>query len=168
MSRIRSASIEAFGVGVVSGMRSFLMPALLGRALSTDPGTSSVHGSAQLLRSPTLSRALALASAGELLGDKHPAAPDRTELPSLAARACSGGFAATVLASWNREPAMPAAVLGTVGAIASAHVMLRLRRTAGRRLEIPDPLVGLVEDLLALAIGHALTGRRHDRSHAAS
>ena len=51
---------------------------------------------------------------------------------------------------------MPAAVLGSVGAIGSAHVMMRLRTAIGRRLDIPDPLVGLAEDCLALAIGHIL------------
>ena len=156
MSRVRSAYVEAVGAGVVSGMRSFLMPALLGRALSTDSGTPSVHGAADLLRSRTLSKALTIASAGELVGDKLPAAPDRTELPSLAARAVSGAFGATVFASWNREPAMPAAALGMVGAIASAHLMMRLRRAAGRRLGVPDPVVALVEDVLAFAIGRTL------------
>ena len=34
--------------------------------------------------------------------------------------------------------------------------MMRLRTVIGRRLDIPDPLVGLAEDGLALAIGHIL------------
>lgn len=54
---------------------------------------------------------------------------------------------------------MPAAVLGTAGAIGSAHVMVRLRRAAGRRLDIPDSLVGLAEDCLAFAMGHTLVSR---------
>ncbi|HSK18794.1 MAG TPA: DUF4126 family protein [Longimicrobiales bacterium] len=156
MSRIRSVFFGALGVGVVSGMRTFLMPALLSRASPAPPGTSSANGAAHLLRSPAVSNALALASLGELIGDKLPMAPDRTEVPSLAARAVSGGFAATVIASWNSEAAVPAAVLGSVGAIGSAHVMVRLRTAIGRRLDIPDPLVGLAEDCLALAIGHIL------------
>lgn len=162
MSRIRSASFEALGVGVVSGMRTFLMPALLSRALQTVTGSSSGHGAARLLRPRAVSNALVLASSGELIGDKLPIAPDRTGLPSLAARAVSGGFAAMVIASRNSEAAMPAAVLGALGAIGSAHVMMRLRKATGRRLDIPDPLVGLAEDFLALALGHALisTARR--------
>ena len=62
---------------------------------------------------------------------------------------------------------MPAAVLGTVGAIGSAHVMVRLRRATGRRLNIPDLLVGLAEDCLAFAIGHTLisTARRNQAAN---
>jgi hypothetical protein len=62
---------------------------------------------------------------------------------------------------------MPAAVLGTVGAIGSAHVMVRLRRAIGRRLNIPDSLVGLAEDCLAFAIGQTLlsTARRNQSAN---
>jgi uncharacterized membrane protein len=156
MSRIRSAILKALGVGAVSGMRTFLMPALLSRASPAAPGKSSANGAARLLRSPAVSNALALAAAGELIGDKLPMAPDRTEVPSLAARAVSGGFAATVIASWNSEAAMPAAVLGSVVAIGSAHLIMRLRQATGRRLDIPDPIVGLAEDCVAFAIGRTL------------
>jgi uncharacterized membrane protein len=141
MPRIRSASLEAFGVGVVSGMRTLLMPALLSRPY---------------LRSSTLSNALVFASASELVGDKLPAAPDRTELPPLLARALSGGLAAAVLAARNGRAQMPAAVLAAVSAVGTAHVMVRLRRATGRRLNIPDPLVGLAEDCVAFAIGRSL------------
>lgn len=166
MSQIRSASFQAFSVGVVSGMRTLLMPALLSRAFLSDP-ESSTHGAAHLLRSPTVSNALTLASVSELVGDKLPTTPDRTEVPSLVARAVSGGFGAMVFASWNGEAAMPAAVLGTVGAIGSAHVMVRLRRATGRRLNIPDSLVGLAEDCLAFAIGHTVISTAK-RNHAAN
>lgn len=168
MSQIRSAFFEAFGVGVVSGMRTFVMPALLSRAFSTDPGQSSAHGADHLLRSPIVSSALTFVSASELIGDKLPMIPGRTDAPSLVARAVSGGISATAFASWNGDAAIPAAVLGTIGAIGSAHVMLRLRSAAGRRLNLPDPIVGLAEDCLAFAIGHNLisTAKRNQAASA--
>lgn len=166
MSRIRSASFEAFGVGVVSGMRTLLMPALVSRAFPTSPERPSAHGAARLMRSPAVSNTLILASIGELVGDKLPTTPDRTEVPALVARAISGGCVAAVLASWNGKAAMPAAVLGTVGAIGSAHVMVRLRRAIGRRFNIPDSLVGLAEDCFAFAIGHTLLSTAKRRQSA--
>jgi uncharacterized membrane protein len=156
MSRIRSASLEAVGVGVVSGMRTLLMPALLSRPYPGHRGEPPAHGAADLLRSPTLSNVLVFASASELVGDKLPAAPDRTEMPPLVARALSGGLAAAVLAARNGRAPMPAAVLGAVAAVGTAHAMVRLRRATGRRLNIPDPLVGLAEDCVAFAIGRTL------------
>jgi uncharacterized membrane protein len=156
MSRIRSASLEAFCVGAVSGMRTLLMPALLSRPYPDQRGMQSAHGAAQLLPSPTLSHVLVVAAVSELVGDKLPAAPDRTEMPALAARALSGGLAAAVLAARNGRAPMPAALLGAVAAIGTAHVMVRLRRAMGRRLNIPDPLVGMAEDCVAFAVGRTL------------
>jgi uncharacterized membrane protein len=156
MSRTRSAFLEAFGVGAVSGMRTLLMPALLSRPYPAPRGTQSARGAAHLLRSQTMSKVLVVASASELVGDKLPAAPDRTEMPPLVARALSGGLAAAVLAARNGRAPMPAAALGAVAAIGTAHVMVRLRRATGRRLNIPDPLVGLAEDCIAFAIGRTL------------
>jgi uncharacterized membrane protein len=146
MSRIQSAFLEAFGVGVVSGMRTLLMPALLSRPNPGHPAKPAARGAADLLRLPTLSNALVFASVGELVGDKLPAAPDRTEMPPLLARALSG----------NGRASMPAAALGAVSALGTAHVMVRLRRATSRRLNIPDPLVGLAEDCAAFAIGRCL------------
>jgi hypothetical protein len=77
-------------------------------------------------------------------------------MPPLVARALSGGLAAAVLAARNDKAPMHAAVLGAVAAVGTAHVMVRLRRATRRRLNIPDPLVGLAEDCIAFAIGRTL------------
>jgi uncharacterized membrane protein len=139
MSDLRSDFSRAVAVGAVCGMRTLLMPALVAR---------SVPGS----RAGT--RILSLAAVGELLGDKLPFTPDRTEAPSLAARAVSGAVTAASLASRSRRPAMPSAVIAAASAILSAHLMIRLRKRADRTL--PDPFVATVEDCLALVLANAV------------
>lgn len=150
-------SVAAIGVGVVSGMRTLLMPALISRAPTTEPGRFLTPGTApRRLQSLALSRALTVAAVTELIGDKLAATPDRTQGPSLVARAASGAVAATVFAGWNGDARIPAAMLGLSGAIGSAHVMMRLRKASARLLDIPDPLVGLAEDCLAFVMGRSL------------
>ncbi len=51
------------------------------------------------------------------------------------------------------------AVLGAVGAIAGAFAGYHLRRELGKRLDIPDPAVAIVEDMIAVGGSIALVRR---------
>ena len=82
---------------------------------------------------------------GELIVDKLPSTPDRTDPPGLAARAISGAISGAALAggrSW------PAALAGTVGAVVSTYVCHRLRQRLSRALGHDAP-VAAAEDLIA-------------------
>ncbi|HSJ25541.1 MAG TPA: hypothetical protein VK929_12765 [Longimicrobiales bacterium] len=149
----------AVGIGMVAAARTFLMPALLSRSLRTERGASSEKGPARLLASPAAGTALWLVAAGELVGDKLPITPDRTRAASLAARAFSGAFSAAAYASSRREPMAPAALVGAIGAIGGAYLLLHARRAAGRRLDVPDPFVAVAEDVAATAVGYTIARR---------
>ncbi|QYJ15237.1 hypothetical protein Rxycam_01052 [Rubrobacter xylanophilus DSM 9941] len=143
---------RAVGLGAISGMRSLSGPAFLSRAASK--GHVSLDGTAlAFLGSPLLSKALALLELGELIGDKLPVAPSRTATLPLVGRAVSGGLVgAALFASEDRRTAT-GAILGASAAIAAAFVGERLRALAGKRTELPDPLVALVEDTIVLLAG---------------
>jgi uncharacterized membrane protein len=136
-------------------MIGLVMPALVSRSARDEAvGGPFGAGSAGFWGSTAVTRMLSLAAVGELIGDKLPFTPNRTEPLSLAARAASGAMTAAAFAKWRGRPAMPATVLAAVSAIASAHLMIRLRKVASRRL--PDPIVAAAEDCLALALGHTV------------
>jgi uncharacterized membrane protein len=163
VSGMNSELASAVAVGAVSGMRTFLVPALVSHAAGRDRRGSPFRShSPRWMRSPAVIRTLTIAAVGEMIGDKLPFTPDRTVPPSLAARAVSGALTAATLASWDRRPAVPAVLLAAAGAIASAHLMIRLRRSASRQL--PDPLVAIAEDFLALRLGYSLARSAHTRS----
>lgn len=158
MRLIDSELGSAVTLGAVTGMRTFLIPALMSRSGVPLPTTAGENRAVRLLTSPSARRLLPLAAAGELIGDKLPFAPDRTDPPALTARVASAALMAGVLASCRGRRAAPSALIASVAAVASAHLMVRLRRAAGHRM--PDAVAGALEDCLALGVGRTLVHSR--------
>ncbi|WP_167759041.1 hypothetical protein [Blastococcus sp. TF02A-35] len=134
---------RSFVLGVAAGGRSALGlagPALTAPARAGAPGRRSV---------PT--RLLSLAAlAGELVVDKQPATPARTEPGALAGRLGSAAVGGAALAGRERAngalPVLAAAAGGVVGSFGG----LRWRRWAGERM--PDLRAALLEDAAAIGL----------------
>jgi uncharacterized membrane protein len=154
MNAAASTYTRALALGVVSGMRSMMAPALAARRAAEDP-----DGMPDSLARPRTRAALEVMAAGELLVDKLPFTPSRTLLPSLLFRAISGAVVGAAFASSRRgHPAVGAAV-GAVGAISATYAAYHARQLVDRKLKVADPLVGIAEDALAAGIGmRALAG----------
>lgn len=144
----------ALALGLVTGMRSTLAPAMTSRALTACDDIDDADEPARTLASHRAQQVLLPMAAAELLGDKMPFAPDRTIVPSMVFRALSGGVTAAALASMRREPLLLPALIGTTAALVSSKIGLGLRKPYQ-----PQPLLnaalGLAEDGLALTIGNA-------------
>lgn len=144
----------ALALGLVTGMRSTLAPAMTSRALAACDDIDDADEPARTLASHRAQRVLLPMAAAELLGDKMPFAPDRTIVPSMMFRALSGGVTAAALASMRREPLLLPALIGATAALVSSKIGLGLRKPYQ-----PQPLLnaalGLAEDGLALTIGNA-------------
>jgi uncharacterized membrane protein len=148
-----SASMErALKLAVVTGLRAALGPALIARAQ---------HRPEQ--------QHLAAAALGELVFDKLPFVPGRDTLPSLIARGLAGAWVAGKCAEEDGADADPwAAPLGAAVAIGVAVVAPKVRRSLGWTLGIPQPVLGLIEDYLALRLGTEAVGLSMDEvTHAA-
>jgi uncharacterized membrane protein len=135
--RIGSRYLRATLLGAASGSRSSL--GLAGLATAAPQG-------------PWLARIATLAAAGELVGDKLPQTPARTEPPGLAARVLAGLACGVVVARRDRA-GLPstalAAVLGASAAFAATHAGSAWRGFAARRFgrDLPG---ALLEDAAAL------------------
>jgi uncharacterized membrane protein len=104
------------------------------------------HAFYRFLARPLMGNSLLLLAAGELLGDKWRAAPDRISAAGLAVRLTTGAFAGAALASPDKRRA--AAVLGAAAALMAGYVSFALRIRAMNRFgRVPT---GLAEDALAL------------------
>lgn len=143
----RMTPARATGVGVVAGMRSALAPALASRHLARR------HPNTTLLSSPRVARLLRWMSAGEMLADKSPFMPDRTDAPALVGRALAGALAATAL-SPRRRPRWRLALWAAGAAVASTFVMHRTRGAA----PLPNAVAGALEDAFAFALGRRVVG----------
>lgn len=141
--------LRTFGFGALAGMRSLSPPALLSLYLSRHvlpPG----HSVAQRLRMPSSKAALVGLALAELAADKLPQAPNRTLLPAMIARTCTGGGVSALLWSLNGRPAWIGAVGGASAAIGNTYLTLYLRQWLSRALPLPKAvsLTGVLEDAI--------------------
>jgi uncharacterized membrane protein len=91
-------------------------------------------------------------AAGELVGDKLPQTPNRTDLFPLLARAAFGGLVGAICATTLHGAAVEGIVLGSIGAVAGAFVGFYLRQAATRSWGVPKLAAALTEDVLTIGL----------------
>jgi uncharacterized membrane protein/uncharacterized protein (UPF0548 family) len=144
---------RALLLGAVAGMRSQLPIALLAleRARGRfDPGRSWL---ARRLATPAGVAAAALASAGELAGDKLPVIADRTRPGPFTGRVAIGALVGAAAYQDADRLAAHGAVAGAIAAAGSTLALARARTALARRTPLPDLAWGVVEDALAVTLG---------------
>lgn len=127
---------RAIKLAVVTGLRNALGPALLAAA----------HDRPER-------KTLAMAAVGELVADKLPFMPSRGSLPLLVPRAATGAWVMreSLRHDGVEEPwALPVGAAVAAGAATFAPL---IRNALHRLLGIPQPILGLAEDYLALRLG---------------
>ncbi|WP_169972902.1 hypothetical protein [Tautonia rosea] len=132
----RSTLHRALILGGVTGMRAALGPALI--------SASRRSGNQELL---------ALAALGEMVVDKLPLVPSRSRLPLLIPRAIAGYWVGRQVAEQDRtqNPNLP--LLGATAAVGAALLAPTVRSALGAAFRLPDPILGVLEDALALSLG---------------
>lgn len=133
-------------LGIASGMRAQIGVATVVRSVPPAALPRS-------LRRAFVRRALTAGALGELVADKLPSIPARTEPPGLAARALTGLASGVLVARTMGLAAKRAAVVGSLTAVPAAYGGLALRRYLTSRL--PAVAAAGVEDLLAGSLAYA-------------
>ncbi|GAA2018233.1 hypothetical protein WDZ16_09720 [Pseudokineococcus marinus] len=104
----------------------------------------------------------------EVVMDKQPSTPSRTEPGPLGGRVAAGGLAGAALAARDGSTPTAPAAAGALGALAGSHAGLAWRMWAGRKGSpfSEDWQAALVEDgvAIALALVACLPGRRGQRT----
>jgi uncharacterized membrane protein len=146
---VRLAAIAA-GLGVVAGLRSLTAPAVLSWAaneqwirLRNKPG--------RLLEQRRTRQVISTLAVAELIGDKTPFIPNRTQLPSLAWRITSGALVGAAVLRSNRQSILLGLAAGGLGALAGTYGGFYVRRNLSAR--IPDRFVAVAEDAIAVGSG---------------
>lgn len=147
MSDFKTTLALAAGAGVVTGMRSMALPAFLSHRRSSEGGHGRV--TRHLARSDAATL-LSVLAAGEMMADKTPFIPDRTDALSLAGRAAIAGLCGVAVAESRNTSLIPAAVVGSLAAVGSTFVSYTLRKKTGALTGLPDSILGAVEDALVL------------------
>ena len=151
-----SPLVQAACLGAVAGMRSMGAPALVSAHLTRDghtPPPALMQSPLKWLASPTTALVFKVLGAGEIVGDKLPKTPSRTDPGPLFGRALFGGLCGAALCLDEGESPVLGAALGAVSAVASAFAFYHLRHSLTYDIGLPDLPVALAEDALAYGGG---------------
>jgi len=87
------------------------------------------------------------------VADQLPSTPARTKPPGLIARILLGGLSGAAIALAGGQSAAVGACLGAVGGIVGALVGYQVRTRLVQALKVPDIVIAVLEDLVAIAGG---------------
>ena len=149
-SDLRRAAFIGFAAGLRSQVPFF--------ALSRAAGNGTFAGDAgrplSWLRVPRIQMMLGLSAAGEMIVDKAPFVPNRTDPGPLFGRVAIGAAAGAAIATDAGAATVEGAVAGVIGAAIGSFAGRHGRAWLVRILRVPDFVVALAEDGLALGLGH--------------
>jgi uncharacterized membrane protein len=142
----------AFLIGCVCGLRSMTAPAVV--AWGAHMGWLHLDGSWLAWLANKISLAVfSLLAIAELIADKLPFIPRRTQAGPLGARIVFGAICGAALCLSGGASQVLGAILGALGGIAGAFAGYNYRRWLSRGAKVPDLLVALLEDLVAVGGG---------------
>jgi uncharacterized membrane protein len=143
----------AFALGIVAGLRSMTAPAVV--AWATRFGWLQLEGTPLAFLSSSVARYILLVlMLGELVADKLPFTPSRKQPGPFIARILAGGLAGAALAVGAGQSLAAGAVAGGLGGVVGTLGGYQARIGLVRALRVPDYVVALTEDIVA--VGGAL------------
>jgi uncharacterized membrane protein len=150
--------VLALAIGVVAGLRSMIAPALV--AWAARLGWINLQGTVVGWMSSTGTVVIfSLLALGELMGDKLPFTPKRTQLLPLSARIVLGGFCGLCFSAAMHRALFPAAMVGAIGGLIGAFAGYHIRKWLVRNLHTRDVVVAVAEDLITVGVAIFVVSR---------
>jgi uncharacterized membrane protein len=157
-SSLTVVALAAFAIGIVAGLRSLTAPAT--SAWAAHLNWLYLQGTAFRFMGSTAAVAIfTVLAIVELVTDKLASTPSRTALPGLIARIVLGGLSGAVVAVAGSKGFALGAVLGAVGGVAGAFAGYQIRTRLVKALKVPDFVVALIEDAVAIGGGLLIVSR---------
>ena len=148
----------AFLIGIVAGLRSLTAPAVV--AWAAHRNWIDLHNTSLSFMGSTAAVVIfVLLALVELVADQLPSTPSRTKPPGLIARIVLGGLSGACVAVAGAQPMMPGALLGAIGGVAGAFAGYEVRTRLVRALKVPDLIVAVLEDAVAIGAGLFIVSR---------
>jgi uncharacterized membrane protein len=148
----------AFLIGVIAGLRTMTAPAAV--AWAANLHWLNLHSSPLAFMGSTAAVVVfTLGALGELVVDKLPSTPNRTRLLGLIGRSVLGGLSGAAVAASGAQSIPLGAVLGVAGALTGAFAGYEVRKRLGRALKVPDFVIALLEDVVAIGGGLLIVSR---------
>jgi len=148
-----ATAFSAFLIGVIAGLRTMTAPAFV--AWAARLGRLGLDGTPlSFLGLPVTAWVFTALALGELVADKLPSTPSRTRPGPFVGRIVSGAMCGAAISAGTGGSLALGAVLGAIGAVAGTLGGYNARVRLVPALKVPDSVVALVEDLVA--VGGAL------------
>jgi uncharacterized membrane protein len=148
----------AFLIGVVAGLRSLMAPTAV--AWGAHRGWLNLHGTPLNFMGTTVALIFfAVLAVAELVADQLPSTPARTKPAGLIARILLGALAGAALALAGAQSWTIGGGLGSVGGIIGAFAGYKVRTGLVKALKVPDIVIALLEDAVAIAAALFIVSR---------
>jgi uncharacterized membrane protein len=152
------ALLLAFLIGIVAGFRSLTAPAVVSWAAHRN--WIDLHNTPLSFMGSTVTVSIfVLLALGELVADQLPSTPSRTKPVGLIARIVLGGLSGACVAVAGAQSIVIGALLGAVGGVAGAFAGYEVRTRLVRALKVPDLVIAVLEDAVAIGGGLLIVSR---------
>lgn len=148
----------ALAIGLVTGLRSLSSPMAV--SLGAHWKWINLENSRLAWMSSTPAAYILVALAVvEIIVDKLPKTPSRKEALGLIARIALGGLSGAALCAAAGHAAILGAVIGAIGGVAGAFLGYEARTRLVKALKVPDIVVALLEDAVAIGASFFIVSR---------
>ena len=142
----------AFAIGVIAGLRALTAPAVV--AWAAHRNWLPLHSTPLSFLGASLAvLVFTLFAVVELITDQLPSTPARTKSVGLVARLITGGLSGAAVAASGGQGLALGAVLGGLGGIVGAFAGYEVRTRSVKALRVPDFVVAILEDAVAIGGG---------------
>jgi len=148
----------AFAIGIITGLRSLTAPAVVSWGAHLGWLTVQDTWAAFLGHTATVYILTALAL-GELVADKLPQTPSRRTPGPFVVRIVLGAVSGAALCVAGRQSSVIGAVLGGLGAVVGTLGGYQARTRSVAALKVPDFVIALIEDAIAVGGAFLLVSR---------
>jgi uncharacterized membrane protein len=139
-----SSMMPTILLGLATGARSAAGVAATARYLAARSVGQAAEEPARFLASPRVAATVTAFAAMEVVADKLPFIPNRTDAAPLVGRIVAGAVLGAAIAAVSNRGRAQGALVGSVAAFAGAHLGFQLRRELAALL--PAPVAALAED----------------------
>jgi uncharacterized membrane protein len=148
----------AFLIGIIAGLRSLTAPAVVSWAAHRS--WLNLHNtSLSFVGSTAAVVVFILLALAELVADQLPSTPSRTKPLGLIARIVLGGLSGACVALAGAQSIVIGVLLGAVGGVAGAFAGYEVRMRLVRTLKVPDFVIAVLEDAVAIGGGLFIVSR---------
>jgi uncharacterized membrane protein len=148
----------AFLVGVVGGLRAMSAPAVT--AWAAHLGWLNVAATPLKFMGSMITVAIfTILAIVELVTDQLPSTPARTKPAGLIPRIVLGGLCGASVAAAGGQSLLIGSLLGAVGGIVGAFAGYEVRTRLVKALGVPDFVIAVAEDIVAIGGGLFLLSR---------